>query len=170
MPRNDRKVHNTVLEVLRRKIGKGNKISLRAQILCELVRLCLKFRKRCILMPVLCKYVRQLRLRHGILSRERIACNPDALLSGHVRLCSKGRRCTDGHCHTGDKKEARGMSSDTLHAHPLSSLMSFHPHPSLHTSFYYYLNVIIVYLCPHLNIYVTLFLDSSVPFVWILYF
>ena len=129
--RNNREVHNTVLKVLWRKIGKCDKISLRAQMLCELIRLCLKFRECCVLMSVRCKHIFQFRRRQGILSRERIACNPYALLGGHARRCSKGRRCTGRHCQAGDKKDTRRMFSNTLHARSIPHLILFHQR--LHT-------------------------------------
>ena len=90
VPRYNGEVHHTILEILRRKIGKCDEVALRAQILRNLVRLCLKLCERRILMPVRCEHIRKLRRRHGILARERIACDPNTLLCRigcHILRC-----------------------------------------------------------------------------------
>ena len=99
--RHNREIHNAILEVLRREIVERNEIALRVQILRDLLRLCLELRQRRLLVSVLREHIRQLRLCHRILTRERIACNPNALLCILRRADRRGVHC---HCCTGNNK------------------------------------------------------------------
>ena len=130
-PRHNRKIHNTVLEILRRKVGKCNEVALRVQILRDLLRLRLKLRQRRLRMAMCCEHIRQLRLCHRILTRERIACDPYTLFCHSACFFGRSRKRTDIHCRTERNKKARGVSSNTLHTFTVLILTFPHRFTSL---------------------------------------